>query len=637
MSAAALQERLLSTFLEESREGLGRAEAALLRMGTGAGVDEIDDVFRAIHSLKGSAGSMGQPGVAQVAHALESHLDGLRRDRRQPDKGLLKVMLQAIDGLRALLDDVAAKRPVDLALAASLAQRVERVDAGGPPQPAGWVLRFTPPEDLLSRGLDPLRLARAVAELGPTRVRADLSRLPDFESWTGAVSMVSWEFFVDGSVGQKNLEDVFDWVDGGWSLERKAASDAAAPTASPVARAAAAAAPAAPETATIRIPIPRIDQLMNMVGELVITQAMLGELDDDGPIDAARAARLREGLSLLARNTHALQDGVMRLRSVPLSVVFGRLPRLVHDVAAQLKKEVQLAMTGETTELDKTVIERLGDPLTHLVRNCLDHGLEHPAERAAAGKTPSGMVSVSAWQKGGEVFVEVADDGRGLDYDKIRRKALERGLLPVGAAPSPEVLTRLIFEPGFSTAEAVTDLSGRGVGMDVVMSNVKQLGGDISVTSTPGQGTRFLLRLPVSLAIIDGQLVRVGGHTWVIPLLSILETVQPEASQLARMGAGQVMRLRDQLIPSVPLAPLLGMPAERPGSLMVVVEGDGTPVGLLVDELLGQQQVVVKSLETNYGSVRGVQGATILGDGSVSFILEVGGLTRAAGLSQEAA
>jgi two-component system chemotaxis sensor kinase CheA len=633
VSAAVLQERLLATFLEESREGLGRAEGALLRMGAGGGVDEIDDVFRAIHSLKGSAGSMGQSGVAQVAHALETHLDGLRRERRCPDKPLLKVMLQAIDGLRSLLDDVAAKRPVDPHLAAALAQRVEQVEPEGAPPSPEWVVHFSPPEDLIGRGLDPLRLARAVAELGRTRVHADLSRLPDFDAWTGEVSSVTWTFVVDGGVEKRALEEIFDWVDGGWSTEARGRTDAAQASAPLVTRAAA----PASEAATIRIPIPRIDQLMNMVGELVITQAMLGELDDDGPIDAVRAARLREGLSLLARNTHALQDGVMRLRSVPLSVVFGRLPRLVHDVAAQLKKDVQLAMTGETTELDKTVIERLGDPLTHLVRNCLDHGLETPDERAAAGKTPSGMVSVSAWQKGGEVFVEVADDGRGLDFDKIRRKALERGLVPVGASPSTEALTRLIFEPGFSTAEAVTDLSGRGVGMDVVMSNVKQLGGDITVSSTPGQGTRFLLRLPVSLAIIDGQLVRVGGQTWVIPLLSILETVQPEASQLARMGDGQVMRLRDQLIPSVPLAPLLGLPSAQPGALMVVVEGEGTPVGLLVDELLGQQQVVVKSLETNYGAVRGVQGATILGDGSVSFILEVGGLTRAASMSRSAA
>jgi two-component system, chemotaxis family, sensor kinase CheA len=628
MNAAALQERLLTTFLEESREGLARAEAALLRMGAGGDAGEIDDVFRAIHSLKGSAGSMGQPGVAQVAHALETHLDGLRQARRCPEKTLLTVMLKTLDALRAMLDDAAAARavPADLVTRLTVALSGWRPDEAAPSPP--WVLHFDPPSDLLRRGLDPLRLARALADLGPTVTQVDASRLPPFEAWRDDESCLSWRFEVAGSVAQRDIEDVFDWVDGGWRLERAQAAPIEALAETP--RSAPQASPPPPEAATIRIPIPRIDQLMNMVGELVITQAMLGELEDDGPIDAARVSRLREGLALLARNTHALQDSVMRLRSVPLSVVFGRLPRLVHDVAAQLHKDVQLAMTGESTELDKTVIERLGDPLTHLVRNCLDHGLESADERRASGKSPTGMVSIAAWQKGGEVFVEVADDGRGLDLEKIRMKALARGLLVPGVEASSEALTRLIFEPGFSTADKVTDVSGRGVGMDVVLSNVKRLGGDISVSSTPGQGTRFLLRLPVSLAIIDGQLVKVAGHTWVIPLLSIIETVQPEPSQLTRMGSGEVMRLRDQLIPSLPLAPLLGLTQERKGELMVIVEGDGQPVGLLVDELLGQQQVVVKSLETNYGAVRGVQGATILGDGSVSFILEVGGLAREA-------
>ncbi|HEY0881440.1 MAG TPA: chemotaxis protein CheA, partial [Archangium sp.] len=336
-----------------------------------------------------------------------------------------------------------------------------------------------------------------------------------------------------------------------------------------------------------------------------------------------------EGLSQLASNTRALQESVMRLRSMPLSTVFARLPRLVHDLSAQLGKEAELVITGESTELDKTVLERLGDPLIHLVRNCLDHGLEKPAARVAAGKPASGTLTIAARNRGSDIFVEVSDDGAGLDLDKIYARALDRGLVPQGGArPSDEVLTNLIFQPGFSTAEAVTDVSGRGVGMDVVLRNVRALGGDITISSERGHGTRFVLRLPLTLAIIDGQLVRVGARRFVVPLLSIVESVQPEKKLVHRVGDAPVYRLRDELVPMVDLAPVLGVDGAGPQDekLIVVVESEDQHVGLLVDELLGQQQVVVKSLERNYGSVPGIAGATILGDGNVSFILEVSSL-----------
>jgi two-component system chemotaxis sensor kinase CheA len=371
--------------------------------------------------------------------------------------------------------------------------------------------------------------------------------------------------------------------------------------------------------------------LMNMVGELVITQSMLGELEDDRPLDSARMAHLREGLGQLARNTRALQESVMRLRSMPMSVVFNRFPRLVHDLGRQLDKKVELVVAGQGTELDKTVLEKLGDPLVHLVRNSLDHGLEGPAERVAAGKSEIGTLSLTASHRGGDIVVEVADDGRGIDCDRILKKARERGLVAPDASPSHGEVLDLIFAPGLSTASAVTDLSGRGVGMDVVRGNVRTLGGDVTVSSERGQGTRISLRLPLTLAIVDGQLIRVGNLPYVIPLLAIVETVQVQRSLQKRLhGRCDVYRLRDELVPMVSLADLLGITtsSRTDEPLLVIVEAEGRRMGLVVDELQGQQQVVVKSLEANYERIAGLAGATILGDGNVAFILDVAGLAK---------
>jgi two-component system chemotaxis sensor kinase CheA len=320
----------------------------------------------------------------------------------------------------------------------------------------------------------------------------------------------------------------------------------------------------------------------------------------------------------------------MRLRSMPMSVVFNRFPRLVHDLGRQLDKKVDLQVTGQNTELDKTVLEKLGDPLVHLVRNSLDHGLEGPAERVAAGKSEVGTLSLKASHRGGDIVVEVADDGRGIDRDRILKKARERGLIAQDGSPSDAEVLDLIFAPGLSTAAAVTDVSGRGVGMDVVRGNVRALGGDVTVASERSRGTRISLRLPLTLAIVDGQLIRVGHLPYVIPLLAIVETVQVQRSLQKRLhGHCDVYRLRDELVPMVGLAELLGIPSvhsENP--LLVIVEADGRRMGLVVDELQGQQQVVVKSLEANYERIAGLAGATILGDGNVAFILDVSGLAK---------
>ena len=321
----------------------------------------------------------------------------------------------------------------------------------------------------------------------------------------------------------------------------------------------------------------------------------------------------------------------MRLRSVPISVVFSRFPRLVHDLSQQLKKQVELRVSGQGTEIDKTVVEKLGDPLVHLVRNSLDHGLESPEQRRNAGKPEQGVLELCAYHHGGDVVVEVKDDGRGIDREKVLRRAREQGLLGADETPSDDAIRDFIFAPGFSTASQVTDVSGRGVGMDVVRRNIQALGGDVFVDTTPGKGTRISMRLPLTLAIIDGQLLRVGSHSYVVPLLSIVESVQIDPKRVTRyQGRRQLYRLRDELIPMVETGHLLGLTDWRRSEdcLMVIVETDGEHIGLLVDELLAQQQVVVKSLETNYDRVEGLSGATILGDGSVAFILDTAAIGR---------
>ena len=670
---ASLQAQLMGTFFEESFEGLERLETGLLRLEDGADSGVIDDIFRAAHSIKGAAGTFGFSSVTEFAHDLETLLDQIRSGVLRPTAELTALMLEAVDVLRRVLERHRAGGDDDVPEVAPLRQRLQasvKPDRGAahtapadhPAAPAerplslpattGWAVTFVPHPELLESGNEPWRLIRELEQLGTVTVEADLTRLPSLEELSPTTCYLSWRIAVTGNATRALIEDIFSWVvddcvltiaplDGTGAAPPPEISPATAltPAASPAAdRPVAARATRREETdsslASLRVGVDKIDFLMNMVGELVITQSMLGELDDDGPLDERRLGRLRDGLSQLARNSRALQESVMRLRSMPISVVFNRFPRLVHDLSRQLGKHVELAVAGQGTELDKTILEKLGDPLVHLVRNSLDHGLELPDERAAAGKPETGTLSLSASHRGGDIVIEVRDDGRGLDLERIAAKARARGLVGADQALSESEITNLIFAPGFSTAEAVSDLSGRGVGMDVVRRNVKALGGNISVQSVRGKGTTISLRLPLTLAIIDGQLVRVGDRLYVVPLLSIVESVQIDPSLVKRLaGQWDVYRLRDQLVPIVDLALLLGVAGARDPSqvrLLMIVEGEGQRLGLLVDDLEGQQQVVVKSLEANFGRVPGLSGATILGDGNVAFILDVPGLSKLA-------
>ncbi len=354
------------------------------------------------------------------------------------------------------------------------------------------------------------------------------------------------------------------------------------------------------EGGSIRVNIDKVDAIIDLVGELVITQSMLGQFSEEVEregFNLTMLQRLRDGLAQLERNSRELQENVMRIRMLPISMIFNRFPRMVHDLAYKLGKKVELRITGENTEVDKTVLEKLGDPLVHIVRNALDHGLEGPEERRAAGKPETGALRLHAYHKGGNIIIEISEDGRGIDKDKVLAKAQSLGLVGENEALSDEAVIDLIFRPGFSTAEQVSDISGRGVGMDVVKRNIQELGGQLEVKSIKGKGTTFTIRLPLTLSIMDGQLIAVGEQTYILPLMSIVESIRLDLSRLSQVaGRAEVYNLRGEYIPVIRLHEVFVIPprAENERPLLVVVEGDGQKAGLWVDDLLGQQQVVIK-------------------------------------------
>ncbi len=523
-----------------------------------------------------------------------------------------------------------------------------------------WEISFRPYRELFARGNDPLRMMRELAELGELTVHADSSALPGFAELDSQSCYLGWRLELAGDIGEDAIRQVFEWAEGDCDLELRlmgaqppsVSVAASAPADAPPPAAAAASAVPAPalaavkdtkgdapvaaigDSGSIRVSVEKIDELMNTVGELVITQAMLSQLG--AALEGPTAEKLRSGLTQLERNTRELQESVMRVRMLPISFVFSRFPRMVRDLAQRLGKQIDLKLTGEQTELDKTVLEKIGDPLVHLVRNSIDHGIELPEVRAAAGKPAAGTVQLDACHRGGNIAVEVSDDGGGLDRERILAKARQRGLVGANDVLTDEQIHDLIFLPGFSTAEKTTDLSGRGVGMDVVRRNVKELGGKIELRSERGKGSRFIITLPLTLAIVDGQSVAVGTETYIIPLISIVESMRLKETGISRLsGHDEVFSFRGDYLPVIRLHELFGVePRARAlhEGLVVIAEGDGRRVGLFVDDLLGQQQVVIKSLEANYGHVEGVSGATILGDGSVALILDVTGIIHAASL-----
>lgn len=677
-------------FFEESFEAVESMEAALLKLDVGAPDPEvINTVFRVAHSIKGGAGMFNFADIASFTHTLETLLDGVRAGRTRLSTPIMDLLLKSVDVMREMLRATQRKESFDPQRVADLQFDLEvavaktsaepppaaapapapaaasPVPAAAPPvapaTPAAaaaagapeWRISVKPLENMLSRGNEPLALFAALAEHGELSVEASVEEIPPLATLDPHRCYVRWQLGLKSTVSKEQIAEAFEWVEGDCDYTITPAG-AAAPAAPPAAVATPAVAPAVPapapeapaaakaapkteasgggDASSIRVATQKLDELINTVGEVVITQSMLAQLGAlaEGP----SAERLRSGLAQLERNVRELHESVMRVRMLPIGSAFSRFPRLVRDVAQRLGKQIELKLTGEQTELDKTVLERIGDPLVHLVRNSIDHGIEMPDERLKAGKSAAGTVHLEAFHRGSAIIVEVSDDGKGLDCERILAKARSRGLVGASETPSEEAIFELIFLPGFSTADQTTDLSGRGVGMDVVRRNIKSLGGKIEIRSTRGKGSRFTISLPLTLAIVDGQSVCVGEETYIVPLVSIVESLQIKGSGVNRLSnAGEVISFRGDYLPLLRLHDLFGVePRSRAvqEGLVVVAEGDGQRVGLFVDDLRGQQQVVIKSLETNYGQVPGVSGATILGDGSVALILDVAGLIRSA-------
>ncbi len=677
---------IVKVFFQESREGLDAMESGLLGLGATADTENINTIFRAAHSIKGGSATFGFAEVAAFTHGVETLLDEMRNGVRPVTSEAVQTLLQACDCLREMIAATEAEQPLDQGRIATLNSDITQIlgerpheapapassapnHGAGPAAPAagpaaaaeqstGWRIVFEPVAELLRLRNEPARMFAELERLGTFAAQADVSRLPALDALDPESCYLSWTLEVSGQIPRAKLDEIFDWVDSHCRLEFtptgrsaavpaavQAAPQAVAPSAAPSAEAKAAPAAeaerspapasapvqkAAAESGSIRVATEKVDGIINLVGELLITQSMLSGFADG--IDPDDLDRLRQGLSQLARNTRELQESVMQIRMLPISFAFNRFPRIVHDLSRKLSKKVELKLSGEGTELDKTVLEKISDPLVHLVRNALDHGLETPDRRLAAGKQETGTLELAAFHEGGNIIIEVRDDGAGLNKTKILQKARERGLVAADQELTDEQIDNLIFMPGFSTADQISDVSGRGVGMDVVRRNINDLGGHVQISSKEGLGSTIRIRLPLTLAILDGQLVRVGKEIYIISLLAIVETIQVPRERLNKLvGRTEVFRLREEYLPVVKLCDQFGVePDSRSAEdgLLVVVEADGKRAGVLVDDLLAQQQVVIKSLESNFKSVSGIAGATILGDGTVALIIDVPGLIR---------
>ena len=649
-------QRLLRLFLEEAADHLITLETGLLRLEESPGDRTvIDNVFRAAHSLKGGSGTFGLPQVGRLTHAMESRLERVRTGAAPVTPELTSLLLRATDELRGLLAaaeeggpvahaaaDVMAELEASLGMPVGVADRAAAAPAAvvAPAEPITYRIVFRPGAAIFAGGGDPMLILRDLAEageLGPVQI--DLSQLPPLAQMDPEQSYLGWTVELRSKQTPDQLREIFMFVEDGSQIEITAVAappsgvpgGAGAESAPKVEAAEAPGRGARAEASTLRVSTDKIDKLINLVGELVIAQSMITQVARE--FTPAKLTRLQEAIGEMERNIRELQERVMTVRMVPLSTVFSRIPRLVRDLAGALDKKVNIQVTGGETEIDKSVIEQIGDPLTHLVRNAVDHGIETPAERLAAGKPEQGRVRLSAFHQGGNVEIHIEDDGRGLDTERIRAKAVALGIVGKDAALTSEELHALIFRPGFSTAAKVTDVSGRGVGMDVVKTNIEALNGSISLDSERGRGARFRISLPLTLAIIEGLCVGVDDEVYVVPLISIVESFRPSPGDVKTIAnAGEVVLFRGKTLPLLRMRRLLDIPGRgQPPALpplVVIIENHGAMVGLLVDNVQGQAQVVIKSLEANFRRIDGVMGATIMGDGRVALILDVQGLTR---------
>ncbi|HZD90713.1 MAG TPA: chemotaxis protein CheA [Pseudolabrys sp.] len=690
-------DQLKQTFFEECTEALQQIESGLTEIReTGPTDDTINAVFRSVHSVKGGAGIFGFEDLVRFAHVFETVLDAMRDHKLEPNHDNVDLMLSANDILSDLIAMSGAGEAIPADLGSECRVALENLLGGGngsaahddnSAAPADFEgidfvpvmaadmgaddskhvfhISFRPKPDLLKKANEPLYLVRELKKLGELELDADVSALPPLTELEPDRPYVAWTgTLTSAEATRAQVEEVFEFVTEDCELEitevnptpagiaaapvtqAPAAHMTVAPSIVPHESSAAAkpaaisgealAAPRAPVKAvatTMRVELDKIDRVVNLVGELVIAQAMLGQVVHGLPEEVS--GRLAQVLDEVSHHTRELKDSVMSMRAQPIGAVFQRMPRLVRELAHKTGKKVRLEMQGEGTEVDRSIIERLGDPLTHIIRNSVDHGIEKPEKRLATGKAEEGTVRLNAEHRGGRIVVEVIDDGGGIDPDRVLKKARERGIVAPDAQLSEDEINNLIFAPGFSTAEAVSDISGRGVGMDVVRRNIQDLGGRITLKTERGKGMTLQLALPLTLAVMDGMVIKVNSQTYVVPMSAIVECLRPSTDDIHNlMGARGMLQLRGNLVPLVHLSDLLDVGADVNASdervVIIADAGDGTNFGIIVDELCGHQQVVVKSMEESYGAVPGVGGATILGNGRVALILDVDKLSELA-------
>ncbi len=664
------------TYLEESFEGLAAMESNLLTLPEGVPDTEVvNTIFRAAHSMKGGAGTFGFSELIHLTHILETLLDEMRSGKRNVTAENREALLQSVDVLRIILDAYQDNQPIDMSPVKSMEQRLEAIlnngasvantqqtienKTPGSSELIGYQIHLSPSDDYFSSGIDLLKLLHELSRIEGAERTHITSKLNEGDPLQVEHCLISFNVVVDGAVELADINEVFEWLDEDSchisispryaevsvdtsnyisseshtpEQQQQTESSIAQPTSptplSPsTSTARAPAATAEKQESSIRVSISKIDQMVDMVGELVIAQSMLsrfGLLADQ--LNAPWADELKEGLVDIERHTRAMQESVMSIRMMPISFAFNRMPRIVHDVSAKLEKDIELVMEGENTEVDKTVLEKLTDPLVHIIRNSVDHGIEKPDVREAKGKPRKGTVRLSAFHAGGNIVIQIKDDGAGIRLDKVRQKAVDAGIVGEHQILSEKENIDLIFHAGFSTADQVTDISGRGVGMDVVRRNIRELGGTIEVQTEQNNGSIFTIRLPLTLAILDGQLAKVGDETYIFPLASIVESVLPAEDNIKSVKGTYLYRLRDVYIPIVRLNSFFNRPVgktELTQGLLVVVENGDKRFGVFVDSLESQQQVVIKSLDTNYRKVNGISGATIMGDGRVAMILDL--------------
>ena len=652
-----------TVFFEESQEHLQTMEELLLNISTDApDAEELNSIFRAAHSIKGGSGIFGFDALTGLTHVMETILDRARNNELELTTDIVDVLLATTDTLGDILQAYQDESEINWLQIEESKAALESILSAEDGESASAEL--PPAADIIEQDDSFGFFDDAPGQPEAEIVTQDDDSFGFFDDAPGQPQQATNSSeeddgfgFFDDAPGQSQAdttasETKHDENDGsfGFFTEPKPAqpikdedaygffdqekSSATTPTNKPPARAAKPPAKKPAKTATkndagsIRVETTKIDTVVNLVGEMVITQSILSMIGDD--VEGNTGEKLSGAIDELSRNIREIQEAVMSMRMIPVSFVFNRFPRLVRDLAKTLDKKIDLIIEGGETEVDKSMIEKLADPLTHLVRNSLDHGIEPLEKRLAAGKPETGTVVLKAEQRGGNILISIQDDGGGLNRDKILEKALSNGL-DVDPKMPDEDIWQLIFAPGFSTAEAVTDVSGRGVGMDVVRKNIEAIQGGIDIVSVGGQGSTFTIRLPLTLAIIDGMCVSVGSETYIIPLLNIIESLQPKPEQIKTLANDTMLWSRDQYWPLISLREQ--MQIDEPGksienSIIVLVEIGKKRYGIIVDQLLGKQQVVIKSLERHYKKVDGLSGATIMGDGRVAMIIDVDNLMK---------